>query len=700
MNEIGEKGGLVAPGDVADLAGVTPAAVSNWRRRYGDFPKPAGGTAARPLFRRDEIEQWLVANGYELQRDSGELALWAVFNRYRDRLSMQITRPLVLALLCARKLADNTADLQMLTQAASSGSVLGAIAEISGRSGADPQWQDFAQAGLLPLVRYSSRDNADRTIEQLASDLFLVIKDISVEKLADVSDWVLARVGATEGRLAGEHGSVGSAISRMFAAGGARIAGTAYDPACGIGESLLELWRQSPASHRLKLVGADINEEYVLVCKQRCFLAGADAEIETADILVRDPHPYLRADVVVAEPPIGVAMPAGFSVTDPRWALAGPPPKNSSETAFLQHAVTHLACEGLAFVITGINATLAAKMTTIRRSLLERGCIQAVILLPPQMLPYSSIRTVLWVLRSAEAERSIQEVLFVDASRIESSAEMPIRLWLSNPEGYADRRLSWTRRSIDSVLADDGATLNPRRWTEPALDVEQISKRFTVSASQLQESIELVEQNVRLTFTHGLHSPRSVDVGTLEKQGALRVLPARTRGRSKSDIDDPRVSPWLVTSRAFTEGLPEFSESDRQLAIDLLTDSNWNTTEPGDVLVSTAGDVRAIVDRAGGHFLAPGIIQMRVDQNQFKPGYVAACLSASWNQRPEFGSPSRQVNPRELEIPLLPIDQQRELVETLDRAQCLASAGQRIALASQSLVDAQLDALRFDVRLS
>jgi hypothetical protein len=49
--------------EIARLAGVGRAAVSNWRRRHGDFPEPAGGTRVSPTFKLDEVERWLIANG-------------------------------------------------------------------------------------------------------------------------------------------------------------------------------------------------------------------------------------------------------------------------------------------------------------------------------------------------------------------------------------------------------------------------------------------------------------------------------------------------------------------------------------------------------------------------------------------------------------------------------------------------------------
>lgn len=54
---------LLTAADIARLAGVGRAAVSNWRRRYPGFPKPVGGTAQRPVFDREQVEDWLAETG-------------------------------------------------------------------------------------------------------------------------------------------------------------------------------------------------------------------------------------------------------------------------------------------------------------------------------------------------------------------------------------------------------------------------------------------------------------------------------------------------------------------------------------------------------------------------------------------------------------------------------------------------------------
>jgi hypothetical protein len=53
----------VAATDIARLAGVGRAAVSNWRRRFDDFPSPIAGTSSSPLFSLIEVEEWLRRQG-------------------------------------------------------------------------------------------------------------------------------------------------------------------------------------------------------------------------------------------------------------------------------------------------------------------------------------------------------------------------------------------------------------------------------------------------------------------------------------------------------------------------------------------------------------------------------------------------------------------------------------------------------------
>lgn len=57
-----EHGELTAAA-IARLAGVSRAAVANWRRRYPEFPKPLGGSKHSPTFSRAQVEGWLKETG-------------------------------------------------------------------------------------------------------------------------------------------------------------------------------------------------------------------------------------------------------------------------------------------------------------------------------------------------------------------------------------------------------------------------------------------------------------------------------------------------------------------------------------------------------------------------------------------------------------------------------------------------------------
>lgn len=54
---------LISTKQIAELAGVSKQAVSNWTTRHEDFPKPAFVVSAKlPVYLRSEVMAWLKAN--------------------------------------------------------------------------------------------------------------------------------------------------------------------------------------------------------------------------------------------------------------------------------------------------------------------------------------------------------------------------------------------------------------------------------------------------------------------------------------------------------------------------------------------------------------------------------------------------------------------------------------------------------------
>ncbi len=76
---------VVSLAEIARIAGVGRAAVSNWRRRHENFPVPVGGTDTSPQFSLSEVELWLQQEN-KLKATANPLdRLWPEFEGLGDR---------------------------------------------------------------------------------------------------------------------------------------------------------------------------------------------------------------------------------------------------------------------------------------------------------------------------------------------------------------------------------------------------------------------------------------------------------------------------------------------------------------------------------------------------------------------------------------------------------------------------------------
>ena len=124
----------VTAAEIARIAGVGRAAVSNWRRRYPDFPRPVGGSSASPTFDLDDVRDWLSANGRPSDR----------FDRGQPQRSLAAAALLTAAAAVLPRLSQGT----VVDPACGDGSALAAVAERLG-----------------PSLRYVGRDEEEANVE-------------------------------------------------------------------------------------------------------------------------------------------------------------------------------------------------------------------------------------------------------------------------------------------------------------------------------------------------------------------------------------------------------------------------------------------------------------------------------------------------------------------------------------------------------
>lgn len=341
--------------EIARLAGVTRAAVSNWRRRRSDFPAPVGGTSASPLFSLAEVRQWLDG-----QRDgrevSGEVRLWqALRGAYGEEMA-------------------------------------GAL------------------AALGEYLRGDAEDLADQAAREAVDGL------VADRTPTEVMDALVARLLESSARAALDGAST-LRLARAVREFAGETSGTVFDPACGIGSLLVAVGGGAVQSRLGQDTQADAARVAQVRAALAATGTAVPVQVVAGDSLRADAFPDLRADLVVCEPPTAVAdWGREQLLVDPRWE-AGVPSRGESELAWLQHCYHHTAPGGRAVVVLPASVAHRRSGRRIRAELVRRGSVTAVVALPPGLAASHALPLHLWLLsRPSNPGRAAGTVRMVDLS--------------------------------------------------------------------------------------------------------------------------------------------------------------------------------------------------------------------------------------------------------------------------------------------
>lgn len=666
-----ENQSLVGPSDIAELAGVSRGAVSNWRNpnRRSDFPQPVAGTDTNPLFSLEEVSAWLRHRGYKVTTGRGAASAWAAMNALRGDVHPEDAAVLILALACVRRADPGAWNLRVRQHPDDAVEWLRYVAESAGL-------RDLVRGSLLDLERIS------RSSVKL---LLGVIDNLADDQVADVTDALLERAARAQVKRGVESGYVGSPVSQMLVSLALRHpeSSAVYDPACGIGVALTEIGRQAPGP--LTLVGQEINYDAASIAKQRAFLRGIEMAVLTGDTLSHDQAPDFRADVVVAEPPFGVRFDAPWALADPRFTF-GLPPKSSADLAWVQHCIAHLAEAGVAYVVTPHGPLFRSGADrAIRVELLRRGCVRAIVGLPGKLHPHTAIPLAVWVVQRPNAMQ--QSVLLIDGAGM-PGAQRRVAAWLS---GEVDD-IEAPHRVVDvaELLARD-ATLDPRQYVErEEAAPKNIVDSLRTSAAAGEAALASGAAALRALSEPLSAAPvRVVTVGDLLQQGAARMSVGRVGPSEAGDNDGDAP---VVTARDVRSGVLPDTTANRDLDDEL--------TQPGDVLVVTWNRISATVDPVGGRRIGTGVNRLRVTNPALVlPEYLAAVLSGSWNDRFFGGATIHRAHLKELEVPLVSLGAQQDLARRFAQARALSARAAELVDSAGRIEDALREAVRYGVPL-
>ncbi|SFY47324.1 N-6 DNA methylase [Streptomyces sp. F-1] len=673
----------VTAAGIARLAGVGRAAVSNWRRRHADFPKPVGGTESSPSFALAEVETWL--------RKQGKLAEVPLRERVWQQLAGHPEGPLT-ALVhagCALLLIHERPTVWLAASAGSDehlarllpgaleqvlpprlvgplalalpgGAAAGSPSAVNtpdGTRGADgaPAPAAVNSAAATPGV-----NDAAAAPGAHAPLAFLP----SVPLLRGVAE-LAAEAGArqTFEFLLGRHLDANprqyTLTPAELAALMADLAGPArrvLDPACGTG-ALLRAVDNRPDQ---ELYAQDSAPDLAALTALRLALhSRAGVHTTAGDTLRADAFPELRADAVLCHPPFNERNWGHDELAyDPRWEY-GFPARTESELAWVQHALARLADGGTAVLLMPPAAASRRSGRRIRADLLRRGALRAVLALPVGAAPPYNIPLHVWVLRRPERTPVSPEVLLMDTGRFAGEGrggpdwtavrEAVLDAWraFGRADGPVER--PGLARSVPVIeLLDDDVDLAPARHLPPPAAADG-AEQLAVVRERLGETLR---RTVELTPPPAATAPPVrrplTTVGELARGGALVLRTGGNGGHARLPV---LTDADVLAGTAPSGALPE---SDEEAVL----------TEPGDVVVPVLGGgsvARVIEEEAAGAVLGRNLVLLRPDRTALDPWFLAGFLRGTANNRQasSYASTATRLDVRRLQLPRLPLDEQR-----------------------------------------
>ncbi|NVI86049.1 N-6 DNA methylase [Actinomadura sp. BRA 177] len=620
MPETDEPAVSVTLAEIARIAGVGRAAVSNWRRRHDTFPAPIGGTDSSPQFSLPEVETWLRANNRFKSPASPLERLWPRFDALGDRDAMG-------RVIAALGLGDGDRNLVA------------------------PELQlNPAEEALLEDSRVVAREEGTAEVFRFLLDRWLTAH--------------VRQIATTAEPLA--------AVMAEIAAAATRQVRTVLDPACGTGALLLAAARQWENS-RLRLVGQDSDAVIAAVAAARLRIENGNrrVEVKAEDSLRGGTHANAVMDVVLCSPPTNERDWGQEELaTDPRWAF-GLPPRSESELAWVQEVIASLSPDGAGVLLLPPTVATRRAGRRIRSNLLRTGALRAVVALPVGAAAPYGVGLHLWVVRRPPETGTDDGVLLVDTGdcRATSSGTRAVIGW----EAVRDRAVAALQgEQVDAArvlppieLLGGDVDLSPARHVadaEPATSGAELRNAWTGFHVRLDRVTELSRMLSAIEPSSGVPLS-SVSVAELERAGAVTIRPGRPvpdelLGRG----DRPEDAVQFLSMHDLMTG----DQARNWVDTRDLPDTELTVAEPGDIVV--VGAQRAFdawVQEPEHVVLGPQLMAVRPDPEQLDPWYLAGCLRTPANARRAGGhaSTSSRIDIRRLEVPRLPLDEQRHYGE-------------------------------------
>lgn len=199
-----------------------------------------------------------------------------------------------------------------------------------------------------------------------------------------------------------------------------------YDPACGSG-GMFVMSEKFIQEHQgniqdITIYGQESNQTTWKLSKMNLAIRNINSQFvawNTEGSFLKDAHPDLKADFVLANPPFNQADWGQELLQDNiRWQY-GTPPSGNANFAWIQHMLYHLKPTGVMATVLA-NGSLSSNTGgegDIRKNLIQNGLVECIVALPKQLFYNTGIPACIWFLRRGRKDNT-DKILFIDASEM------------------------------------------------------------------------------------------------------------------------------------------------------------------------------------------------------------------------------------------------------------------------------------------
>ena len=558
--------------EISEMLGISLSSLSNWQKRYDDFPQPVQNSERKRTYRLADIKGFITRHDLQMKkfRSKDQNVIWMTANLLR---TTNVNPGMETALVIATFAQMWSSRSVLLTEIAKSGKIPPGIWSISTRQKSGLIKMDVMNLNQNPF----SKGINEETLRQIAH-LWLEAPRNPTEQSRREMCRDLLQFATNSGDQVGIYSTSRSLANLINRIGrGLEI----LDISTGMG-AVLDTYAKEARS----LWGQDLNTQSVQFQQLLDAIEGdPKRNLTVGNSLLDFKAEWVNAfDVVICDPPLGKKVSEAFQESDPRWTFFGQTNTKSEMDYWIQTVLAYLResqattySEGSrkdervrfrGILVTSDSWLSIAAEQDMRTALIRRGQIEAVISLGEGLASGSKIPLNLIIF--CKSEKTGTPVRVIDASEIGETVRGRRTLSQSDIQIIVDALNSGTTDSVgesklgifckdipfEELLKNDSVLL-PRRYrsTEQTeqdplsvfKEVEELLQTLENKLSTLAKSMQTdrIKKEINLITNAKITNSQFVNIGdTANNTAPFEILfKNRTQGTewTKDDVLDTDI---------------------------------------------------------------------------------------------------------------------------------------------------------------